>query len=73
VKNKVIYEALPTMIFKPETQQEQEELDEFADLLANAPVSILTQMIARETEQWKIVLLAGQIMDDMIDYIEMEK
>ena len=72
MKNKLVCEELPMMIFEPETQREREELYEFADFLATTPVSILSLMIAKETEEWKIVMLAGQIMDDMIDYIETE-
>lgn len=59
--------------FEPENPEEQEQLEEFQEELDYQHLSILVGMLYNVTEHWKIVLLAQQIMEDAINYLELEE
>ena len=61
------------IVFNPETEEEREELKAFENYLAITPVHCLCKRLSDEPEAWKAYMIAGQIMDDVIDCIETEE
>ncbi|MGC9384200.1 MAG: hypothetical protein ACP5D6_06345 [Kosmotogaceae bacterium] len=59
--------------FEPEDDREAEELDEFEEEICYKPVTFLEQMLLDETTNWKSILLAEQILDDLVNYWHEEK
>jgi hypothetical protein len=54
--------------FEPENDQEAEELDEFEEEICYKHVTFLEQMLLDETSNWKSILLAEQILEDLVNY-----
>ena len=59
--------------FEPENPEEQEQLEELEEELTYKPLSVLAGMLYNTVEHWKIVLIAQQITEDAINYLELEE
>jgi hypothetical protein len=57
--------------FEPETDQEAKEFEELTDTCVTSPVTVLEEMLLKETSLWKSIILAEQILSDLEDYLDM--
>lgn len=70
MKKKLVTESVEVVVFEPENEQEQKEFDEFSNYLATAHPANLITLLSKESEGWKAIMLAGQILDDFMDSIK---
>lgn len=57
--------------FEPETTQEAKEFEELTSTCVSAPVTVLEEMLLKETSLWKSIILTEQILSDLENYLDM--